>query len=236
MAAALMTAFESAVAQEHAPPLTQPRPWQGQGEFGYVRTSGNTDTSTIGAKLAVEHQRRLWRHAGRLEALSSTNQDVLIAERYFLNFKSDFALEERNYLAVILEYENERSTAYDYRTSYTFAYGHKFVFRPDLLVNGELGVGDRRGRLETGAKQDETTLRTAVSVKWSISDTASLTEEFSIVTGEDDTVTRTITGLTSRINGHLATKLSYLAKRTTQNVSEVHAMDTETTMTLVYNF
>lgn len=231
-----MTVFEIAAAQGQAPPLTQIRPWQGQGEFGYVRTSGNTDTSTVGAKLAVEHQRRLWRYTGRLEALSSTNQDLQIAERYFLNLKSDYALEERNYLAVMLEYENERYTAYDYRTSYTFSYGHKFVFRHDLLVNGEFGVGGRRGRLEDGAKQDEATIRTAASVKWSISDSASLTEEFSIVVGEDDTVTRTIAGLTSRINGHLATKLSYLAKKTTHNVSEIHTVDTETTMTLVYNF
>jgi putative salt-induced outer membrane protein len=235
IAAACLVNIEVAFAQEPAAFSTVPV-WKGQGEFGYVHTSGNTDTRTIGAKLAIERQYRLWRYSGRLEALSSSNQDVQIAERYFLNLKTDYALEDRNYLAVILEYDDARFSGYDYRIDHTLAYGRKFIDRPRLLVNGEFGIGGRRGREENGAKQDEATLRASANVKWNISESASLAEEFSVVAGEEDTVTRSITGLTSRINGNFATKLTYLAKRTTRAVSEVQATDTETTMTLVYNF
>lgn len=235
IAVACIVDIKVVLAQEPAEFSTLPL-WKGQGEFGYVRTSGNTDTRTIGTKLAIERHYRLWRHSGRFEALSSSNQDIQIAERYFLNLRSDYALEDRNYLAVILEYDEERFSGYDYRIVHTLAYGHKFVDRPSLLVNGEFGIGGRRGREESSAKQDDATLRTSASVKWEISESASLAEEFSIVAGEEDTVTRIITGLTSRINGHFATKLSYLAKRTTRSVSEVLATDTETTMTLVYSF
>lgn len=210
--------------------------WHGQGELGYVRTTGSSSTRTVGSKFTLNHQRERWRNGGRLEALSSTNQDRQIAERYFAGFKTEYAIEERDYVAIILEYEDERFATYDYRINHTLVFGRKFIGNAIVLLDGEAGVGNRRGREESGAKQDDTTLRVGVNLSWTIGPSASLTEEFNVITGDEDTATRSVTGLTTRINGRIATKLTYLAKRINRPQSVAQSPDTETTMTLVYSF
>lgn len=210
--------------------------WHGQGELGYVRTTGSSSTRTIGSKFTLNYQRERWRNGGRLEALSSTNQDRQIAERYFAGFKTEYAIEDRDYVATIIEYEDERFSTYDYRINHTLVFGRKFIEDPSVLLNGEAGVGSRRSREESGAKQDDTTLRIGVNLNWTISQSASLTEEFNVISGDEDTATRSVTGLTTRINGRIATKLTYLAKRINRLQSAARSTDTETTMTLVYSF
>ena len=79
-------------------------------------------------------------------------------------------------------------------------------------------------------------VRGAARYAWKITEHSKLTEDLTIDVGEDVTVTKSITGLTSKINSSLATKLTYTVKNTSKVPAGVKKTDTELAVTLVYSF
>jgi hypothetical protein len=54
--------------------------WTGKGEFGYVQTSGNTDTSALNLALEFTYEKDKWRHRLGATALRSEQDGELDAE------------------------------------------------------------------------------------------------------------------------------------------------------------
>ena len=210
--------------------------WKGNVELGIVNTTGNTETETINAKAKAELEQEKWRHTVTFESLTSSDQNVSTAERYALNGQSDYKFGAHNYLFVMLGYEDDRFSGYDYRTTEALGYGRRVVDEPNLTLGLEIGPGARQSKLESGGSEDEMTLRGAAKLAWKISDTSSFTEDLSSDVGEDTTITKSVTALTAQVNGSLATKLTYTIKNTSEVPVGVEKTDTETAVTLVYSF
>jgi len=210
--------------------------WKGNVELGIVNTTGNTETETINAKAKAAFEQEKWRHTVTFESLTSSDQSVTTAERYVLNGQSDYKFGKHNYFFVMLGYENDRFSGYDYRTTEALGYGHRVVDEPTLTLGLEIGPGARQSKLETGGSEDEMTVRGAAKLAWKISDTSSFTEDLSTDVGEDTTITKSVTALTAQINGSLATKVTYTIKNTSDVPVGVKKTDTETAVTLVYSF
>jgi len=51
-----------------ADPVAAASTWQGEAEFGYVRTAGNTEIENIVLKAKLENQRPRWSHHRRYRA------------------------------------------------------------------------------------------------------------------------------------------------------------------------
>lgn len=228
----LLPASAPLLAQERKPDA----PWSGEGEFGYVRTTGNTDTASLNAKFGLKHQRERWSHTLRFEATQKKERDVTTAERYYAAAKSDYSLTARDYAFGTLDYEDDRFDGYEYRANAGLGYGRRLIDRNTLKLNAEVGPGYRWNRLPSGESESETTLRLAGNLEWKISPTAKLTEEASVVSGGNDTVSRSLTALTTKINSQLSLRLSYLWKRRSDPPPGTVDTDTETAATLVYSF
>jgi putative salt-induced outer membrane protein len=212
--------------------------WKGNVELGFVTTTGNTETETLNAKAKVETEREKWRHAIKAEALNSSNSTSSTAERYLLAGQSDYKFGERkqNYLFILLSYEDDRFSGYDYRAEETFGYGRRVLERPSLALDLEIGPGARQSKLENDGTDNEFTVRGAAKLAWAISDTSTFSEDLSVVKGEDVTITKSITALSAQIAGSLATKLTYTIKNTSDVPTGIEKTDTEMAVTLVYDF
>lgn len=223
-----------------APTMAETKPvldeWKGNVELGVVNTTGNTETQTINAKAKGELDQEVWRHTVTFESLTSSDQNVATAERYVLNGQSDYKIGKHNYLFVMLNYEDDRFSGYDYRVTEALGYGRRVLNQPDMTLDLEIGPGARQSELESGGSEDEVTLRGAAKFAWKLSDTSSLTEDLSVDAGEDSTITKSVTALTAQINGSLATKVTYTVKNTSEVPVGVEKTDTETAVTLVYSF
>jgi putative salt-induced outer membrane protein len=210
--------------------------WKGNAELGIVNTTGNTETETISAKAKAETEREKWRHTINFEALNSSDQNATTAERYFLSGQSSYKMGKKNFFFVLLSYEDDRFSGYDYRVTESIGYGRRVIGEPDLTLDLEIGPGARQSKLESGGSEDELLVRGAAKLAWKISKTSKFSEDFSTEVGEDVTVTKSVTGLSAQINGSLATKITYTIKNTSDVPVGVKKTDTETAVTLVYSF
>lgn len=212
--------------------------WKGSAELGYVTTGGNTETESLNAKAKGETDRENWRHTISLEALKTSDQNTTTAERYLASLQSDLKLGEskKNFLFVMISYEDDRFSGYDYRVTEVVGYGRRVIETPKVIFDLEVGPGARQSKLDSGDTESETMVRGAAKLGWNISDNSKFTEELSTDVGEDVTITKSVTGLTANINGSLATKLTYTIKNTSKVPPGFEKTDTETAVTLVYKF
>lgn len=210
--------------------------WKGEGEFGYVATSGNTDTSNLKARLGLVNERLKWRHSALLEALNTTDSDVVTGERYAATWQTDYKFREFEYVFGRLNYETDKFSGYDYRVSEVLGYGRRVLHRDDMTLDLEGGPGARQSKLETGGSENEMILRLAGNYVWQITPHSRFTQALSFDVGEDATITKSITAVQARIVDNLSLKLSYTVENTSAVPAGVDKTDTETAATLVYAF
>ncbi len=210
--------------------------WKGEGEFGYVATSGNTETENLKAKLGLVNDREKWRHSATLEALNESDSETTTAERYAAIWQSDYKMGEFDYLFGRLEYETDKFSGYDYRTSEVLGYGRRVLKRENMTLDLEAGPGARQSKLENGDSESEAILRLAGKYIWKISDHAKFTQDLSFDIGEEATISKSVSALQSNVIGNLAMRLSYTVENTSEVPVGVDKTDTQTALSLVYEF
>lgn len=210
--------------------------WRGELEVGLISTSGNSETQSFNANIAVANDAYPWRHELRLEALHSSDQDVTTAERYTAALKSDYRLDDTRYLFGTLRYEDDRFSGYDYRVSETIGYGHRVLDSERTTLELEVGAGGRHVVFPDGEREDEPIVRAAGSFLWQVSPSARLSEHLFVESGDVNTFTQSETGLKLKINSNLATKISYTLRHNSDVPPGTEKTDTVTAVTLVLDF
>ncbi|MCW8933597.1 MAG: DUF481 domain-containing protein [Gammaproteobacteria bacterium] len=210
--------------------------WKASAELGFVMTSGNTETETLNAKANVSTDRTQWRHKAEITALKSSDDISTTAEKYTLMGKSDYKLEGKNFLFGVITYDDDKFSGYDYRATEAIGYGRRVIEETDMTLDLEVGPGARQSKLDSGETDSEGILRAAATFDWTISKTSKFSEALTVEAGEDVTVTKSVTSLASQIEGNLSMKITFTYKNTSEVPVGVEETDTETAITLVYNF
>ncbi len=210
--------------------------WKGEAELGIVSTSGNTDTSTINFSTKLENERDQWKHLVMFNTLHSSNQDNSTAERYVLVGKSNYKLDAMSYAFGRVSYEDDRFSGYEYQATEVLGYGRNVIQEPTLKLDLEGGPGMRQSKAENASSENEGIVYLSGNLKWDISPTSIFTEDLFTEIGEDITITKSVTGLKSQINGDLAMRVTFTAKHTSKVPAPKKKVDTETAISLVYSF
>ncbi|MFW2374688.1 MAG: DUF481 domain-containing protein [Gammaproteobacteria bacterium] len=210
--------------------------WKASAELGYVSTSGNTDTTTTNAKAMASTEREKWRHKIEITALNASDDTGTTAEKYTFSGQSDYKLGKPNYLFGIVTYENDKFSGFEYQVTESIGYGRRVIDQTSVTLDLEIGPGARQVKLDAGENESETIVRGAAKLGWTISKTSRFTEVLTVEAGEDVSITKSVTGLSSQINGNLSMKITYTYKTTSEVPVGIDDTDTETAVTLVYNF
>jgi len=221
--------------------------WKSNVEFGYVSTSGNTETTSVNGGFSISYEEEHWRHAVDIKTIFGSAEDSVTsevetnAEKYFIEGKTDYKYSKESYAFVLANFENDRFSDNDYQTSFSAGRGHDFLLSETSSLKLEVGVGYR----ETKKKSDlnlvensigETIFRIAGNYSWDITKTSKFEQKISSDIGDDNTVTKSYTGLSANVAENLALKLSITATHQSDVSVETEKLDTITAFTLVYNF
>lgn len=236
MIAAAIAVSATAWAQEPASELPE-RPWSAELGLGVVITDGNSDTSSVNGSGELGYLHGQWRHSARAEAFRSSTDGEETAKRYTITGKSEFLLDERNYLFGLLGYEDDRFSGYDYQSTASVGYGRDVLTGEKLNAFIEAGVGARRYRVtDSGDSESEGTIRLAGALNWNISETATFTQELDTTIGENLTVTNSTTSLSTQVVGNLAARMSVHVRHISDVPPDTEKRDTKVTANLVYKF
>jgi len=225
----------------------------GSGEVGLLMTSGNSETDSVNAKVGLKYEKEHFLGAISLAALYSSEEteidgkeeDKVSAEKYNYSAKVGYKFNEANYIFINGDYEDDRFSGYDYRTTFSAGYGRKIIASDTIKFNIEIGPGYRydrtNGYLKNGIfigekTEDEAILRGYLMFNYKFSEAVSFQQDLTVVTGSDNTNTKSVSALKSQIIGALSMKASFTVDNNTDVPEDTEKTDTETALTLVYDF
>jgi putative salt-induced outer membrane protein len=216
----------------------------GSGEAGLLMTSGNSETDSVNANASLKYEKGHLLGEVNLAALYSSEntevdgikEDKVSAEKYNYSAKIGYKFSEANYVFINGDYEDDRFSGYDYKTTYSAGYGRKLIATDTAKLDIEVGPGYRYDVLEGGETEDEAILRGYAMFNYKFSESVSFQQDITVVTGSDNTNTKSVSALKSRIVGALAMKVSFKVDNNTDVPDDKDKTDTETALTLVYDF
>jgi putative salt-induced outer membrane protein len=218
--------------------------FSGAGEAGLLMTSGNSETDSVNAKVGLKYEKEHFLGEVNLAALYSSEkteidgkkEDKVSAEKYNYSAKLGYKFNEANYVFINGDYEDDRFSGYDYKTTYSVGYGRKVIDTDTIKFDIEIGPGYRYDKLEGGETEDEAIARGYAMFNYKFSKSVSFQQDLTVVTGSSNTNTKSITALKTQIIGALAMKVSFKVDNNTDVPADKDKTDTETALTLVYDF
>ncbi|GMR15676.1 MAG: DUF481 domain-containing protein [Gammaproteobacteria bacterium] len=212
--------------------------WTGNGEFGLVSTTGNTNSSALNLKLQFVKQTEKWRHRFAGTALATSENGTRDNERYTAELQSDRKLGEKGFVFGVVRWDADKFGAYDPQQTATVGYGRQLMKSPKHELKGEIGVGYRN--LEervSGIASKEVIIRLLLDDSWQVFKSTNWTNRLLIETGADNTFTLFNTGVAVSMTERFALKLGWeLRNNSKVPPGDTVKTDTVTTMNLVYNF
>src|SRR5690606_2085273 len=118
-------------------------PFSGKAALGYIATSGNTDSTSANAALALRFVRESWRHAFDLSGVGASTDDATTAEAYLFKYEARRAFGEHGYLFTALDYKRDRFSGYAEQVSQTLGYGRRLIDRDRHALDAGVGFGAR---------------------------------------------------------------------------------------------
>ncbi|MGE5276532.1 MAG: YdiY family protein [Acidobacteriota bacterium] len=235
----------SAVALGQAPCPCPPAPegppplWTGKAELSYVATSGNTDTSSLGAGFELNYKPAPWTFTLTGAYLRASSGGDLTAETLAGSLRGARGLTPRlDVFAAALYYRN-RFAGVDSRYGGEAGAGYKIIDEKTLRLRAETAVGyTREDRIDFEAI-NYATARAGLDFGWKFSKSAELTELVSwtdnLKTTSDWFLSST-TALTANLTSVFALKASYTYLYDNVPVDDFAKRDTITSVALVAKF
>ncbi len=211
--------------------------WQGEGELGYTAASGNTDSTNLNASLGISRESGAWKHSASLDLIQAEADDEDSADSKVFRARSEHAYGETSYLFAGTRYEDDKFSGFDFQASITAGIGRTFVDSEQHRFEASAGLGLRRLRDRFTREDEDDSIVTAEALyEYRIGENATLSEKLLIESGDENTYTESETALSTRINGNLSLKLTYLYKRNSDVPPDTDKNDEIVTVSLVYGF
>ncbi len=225
----------------------------GTGGVGLLMTTGNSETDSVNANVGLKYEKEHFLSEANIAVLYSSEEteidgkkkDKVSAEKYNYAAKIGYKFDDANYVFINGDYEDDRFSGYDYRTTSSIGYGRRVIASDTINFDIEIGPGYRYDRtngywennMHIGEKtEDELILRGYAMFNYKFSEAVSFQQDVTVVTGSDNTNTKSITALTTKIIGTLGMKVAYKVDNNTDAPAGKDKTDTETALTLVYDF
>ena len=237
-ATCLIFATANVFAHDEPEEETVVKPWEGNGEFGFVNTTGNTETVALNLKLNFVRTGENWRHRFSGTALTTSEDGDKENERYTVEVQSDRKLGEKNWLFGAFRWDADKFGSYDPQLSLTAGYGHQLMKSEKHSLKGEVGAGYRKlTETLSGNSSSELIGRFLLDDTWQVFKTTRWTNRLLVETGSSNTFSQFNTGLAVSMTDRFAVKLGFEARHNTKiPPGDSEKTDTITSANLVYNF
>jgi putative salt-induced outer membrane protein YdiY len=217
------------------------KPFSLDGEFGFIGTTGNTETTSVKGKLSAHQELSNWSNDYNIEALyNETDTDgtsETTANKYFLSAQGNYKLENPDHrLFGFASYEKDRLGSFDFQATLAGGWSQKVWENDKSQFSYSVGPGYSFSETNEGVDQDGFIVRAALDYQWKISDTANFKQLFSAETGSDNTKSKSETSVSAQINGALSLKVALILDHNTDVTEGTDELDTQTAITLVYTF
>ncbi len=211
------------------------------GEFGFIATTGNTETTSIKSKLSAHQDLTQWSNTFIVEALYKKDEvngeELTTAQKYFLSGQGNYKLENPAHrLFGFASYEDDRFSSFNYQATLASGWSQEMWENDTSKFSYSIGPGYSFNQTNEGINQNGMIVRAALNYQWKISDTANFKQLLSTEVGSDNTKSKSETSVSAQISGDLSLKVSLILDHNSDVADDIDNLDTQTAVTLVYSF
>lgn len=215
-------------------------------ELGALFTTGNTESTSILSKFAIDYEMDSWRYKYSFDSLfkqndqidSETNQrsTVVTDERYQLNGEAYYKMTDTKSALVFWGNEFDRFGQYTSISSLVVGYSFRAIDGSLIELDINVAPGYTFIESEDGTTENAPVLRASGLYKWIMSRNARFTQSFSIETSSINTRAVLESSLTAKLHGSMQMKVSYKLTSDDDVDDDIAHINTQTSVTLVVNF
>lgn len=225
--------------------------WAGAGQLGAVHAHGNTNSSSVNAKIDASNELEMWKHTFGFNALYSESEEITSGERWDTMWQSDYKLTEKVFWFGGLRYENDRYGAFSYQATATTGLGYKFFDTDITKLSAQLGVGYKRSRPQTLVKDPDSgevidridgeatnrgVITGGVNFEHALTANTKVLNKFLVEAASDNTFAQNNLALQVSMSDRLALSVGYETRLNTSPPADQQRFDSLTTLNLVYKF
>ncbi|GJM13440.1 MAG: hypothetical protein DHS20C12_18430 [Pseudohongiella sp.] len=206
-------------------------------ELGAIFTSGNTENENIKYKVVVDwDQSENWDYQFTSDGFRASQDGISNAQRLYHTANANYTINPISYVQGRVAYENDKFSGFDSQSDITVSYGRNLLTnRDNMTLDLTAGVGVRRSETELET-ENEAIARFAANYNWNLSESADFIQTFSVEAGSNSDIYRSETGIQTDILENLSLKFTVKVKHQTVVPISREKTDTETAVTLVWNF
>ncbi len=218
----------------------EPKLWSGDFALGYNLTDGNSNEESLKFHSVIKRDRAQWHYELVTDATNTETEGVRTAEKYFASNRLGYDYSENNYTFGYLAYEADRFSGFRYKATVAGGYGRRLINRETMKWDAEVGPGYRRSEVTADVPgendSEDVILRLFSQFQWTLSPSAVFEQRISVEGGADNTFSKSVTSIKSKVVGNLALKLSYTVDYNEEVPAGRKHADTATSVTVVYSF
>lgn len=227
--------FAMLVMMSGAPAYAQ---WTGKGEAGVAVASGNTQSKTANAKVALGLKDDRWEHSASLSGLYVRNSGDTTAQRWEVSGQTRFSFSRHTFWFGGLRYEEDRFSGFNHQGVVTTGIGRKFIDTERTKISGQVGLGYKFSRIPDGSpdSSDDGTSTGVLSldVDHRLNGSTSLFNHFGAETTSDNNFLRNEVGVSVKMSDRLALAVAYSLRYNTDPPAGFQKRDSLSTINLVY--
>jgi putative salt-induced outer membrane protein len=213
--------------------------WAGKGEAGVALASGNTDTKTANAKLALTRKDDQWEHGVNFAGLYVRNAGETSARRWEFGAQTRYSFSPQTYWFGAGRYEKDRFSGFDHQGTFNTGLGRKFIDSDDTKASAQIGIGYKFSEtnptlLEPADKESSAAGVAALDFSHRLTETTTVFDKFSTEYTSDNTFMQNDVGVAVKVSDRLALSLAYGLRRNSNPPAGFKKVDTLTTANLVF--
>lgn len=218
-------------------PAGEPVPlWDVQLGASFVGTSGNSETSSLGANFEAHRRWTLWIFDTVATAVHTTDKDTTTAEQYIAAFRVRRKLSERISATGGWKYERDKVAGLDIRSLLDGGLTYSLVKQPQWTLDGLTSLAWNHEEWVTGETRNSTEAILGLLNRYVFGSTGETTQRFNFYPNfTDSTAYRSEAEVTAQaaMNKRLALKLGFLWRYNHNPVASFKRSDTTTTASIV---
>ncbi|MES2822025.1 MAG: DUF481 domain-containing protein [Pseudomonadota bacterium] len=232
------------------------RPWEIEIGIGAIATSGNTQSTSVQAKIDAKQNLLHWQNEYIFNSLfkqdevtqdDDTKVKEKTANKYLASAKSAYLMEaEKSYLFGFVSYAYDQFGAYRTYATAAIGYGNWLYSTPTLTWYAEIGPGYFQGEQvitnpdpllpDELVDQSGAIVRGSTELKWQITNSAEFKQTLSIESGADNTRTLSETSIATSITDAMQMKVGIAIANDSDVAPGKKKTDTTTFINLIYKF
>jgi len=211
--------------------------WSGTGQLGFSMTSGNSDTENLTAGLKLSRESEKWVNNWSLDLLRASSDDVDTAERFTINTRNGYKLDDNDYIHNSTRYDNDNFSGFDYTITSSLGWGHQFYDTEDYKLTTEIGLGYKIEALdEDRSETNGMVLVGQLDYMRQLTDTMAFEDTLAVEAGEDNTFIQNDAGFVFKVSDKFGVKLAHQYRHNTDAPLGKDSTDTLVSANLVYDF